>query len=107
MLKGEPLTVKVYADIINSLKLDSVTVLDPHSEVTPALINNCHVISNHSFIKEVVNIIDKEVVLISPDGGALKKIFSLSKSLGGLSVIECSKTRNTENGSLTGFKAYV
>ncbi len=40
MIKGEPLSVKVYADIINSLQIKKVVVFDPHSEVAPALLNN-------------------------------------------------------------------
>ena len=33
MIPGESLSVKVYADIINSLNFDSVIVFDPHSFV--------------------------------------------------------------------------
>jgi len=106
MIPGEPLTVKVYADIINALHLDRVTVFDPHSEVTPALLNNCEVISNHAFIQEVVNRIGGNVVLISPDGGALKKIYKVSEFLGGAPVVECSKSRDVKTGRLSGFKVY-
>lgn len=106
MVKGESLSVKVYADVINKLGFESVTVFDPHSEVTPALLNNCKVISNHRFISKVVKDIDAEVILISPDGGALKKIYKVSEFLGGLPVVECSKKRNVKNGKLEGFKVY-
>ena len=106
MVSGEALSVKVYADVINSLNLDSVTVFDPHSEVTAALLNNCTVITNHVFIQEVIKNINSEVLLISPDGGALKKIYKVSEFLGGLPVVECSKKRNVKNGKLEGFKVY-
>jgi ribose-phosphate pyrophosphokinase len=106
MIKGESLSVKVYADIINNLGLEKVFVFDPHSEVTPALLNNCEVIYNYDFIKEVINHIGKEVVLVSPDGGALKKIYKVSEALGGLSVIECSKSRDVKTGKLSGFQVY-
>ena len=106
MIPGESLSVKVYADLINGLHLDSVTVFDPHSEVTPALLNNCKVISNHTFIEQVIASINSEVILISPDGGALKKIYKVSEFLGGLPVVECSKKRNVKNGKLEGFKVY-
>ncbi len=104
---GEPLTVKLYADILNNLKLSQVIVFDPHSEVTPAVINNCKIISNHLFIKEVFDRIAKETLLVSPDGGALKKIYKVSEFLGGIEVIECSKKRNVKNGKLEGFKVYA
>lgn len=106
MVTGEPLTVKIYADIINSLQLSDITIFDPHSEVTPALLNNCIVVHNYGFIKKVIESIGQEVVLISPDGGALKKIYKLSENIGGLEVVECSKSRDVKTGKLSGFKVY-
>jgi ribose-phosphate pyrophosphokinase len=106
MIKGESLSVKVYADIINGLQLNKVFVFDAHSEVTPALVNNCEVIPNHTFIKEVLKVIGENVKLISPDGGALKKIYKVSEFLGGIDVVECSKSRDVKTGKLSGFKVY-
>jgi ribose-phosphate pyrophosphokinase len=106
MIKGESLSVKVYADIINGLQLNKVFVFDAHSEVTPALVNNCEVIPNHTFIKEVLKVIGENVKLISPDGGALKKIYKVSEFLGGIDVVECSKSRDVKTGRLSGFKVY-
>ncbi|WP_337041644.1 ribose-phosphate diphosphokinase [Emticicia sp. 17c] len=107
MIIGEPLTVKVYADIINALQLSKVLVFDPHSEVTPALLNNCEVIQNHGFIKKAIQIIGGNPLLISPDGGALKKIYKVSEYLGGFEVVECSKSRDVKTGKLSGFKVYA
>lgn len=106
MIPGEPLSVKVYADIINAMQLDKVIVFDAHSEVAPALVNNCQVIPNHTFIAAVLKIINTDVKLISPDGGALKKIYKVSEFLGGLDVVECSKSRDVKTGKLSGFKVY-
>ncbi len=106
MVSGEPLSVKIYAEILNHLNLASVTVFDPHSEVTPAVIDRCQAIPNHVFVKKVMEHIGKEVVLISPDGGALKKVYKVSEFLGGIEVIECSKKRNVKNGQLEGFAVY-
>ena len=106
MIKGEPLSVKVYADIINAMQFDKVFVFDAHSEVTPALVNNCEVIPNHTFIQTVIKSIGNEVKLISPDGGALKKIYKVSEFLGGVEVVECSKSRDVKTGRLSGFKVY-
>jgi ribose-phosphate pyrophosphokinase len=107
MVPGEPLSVKVYADIINQLKFDAVYVYDPHSEVTPALLHNCHVITNHTFIQEVIAAIPEPCILISPDGGALKKIYKVAAALGGVDVVECSKSRDVATGALSGFKVYA
>jgi ribose-phosphate pyrophosphokinase len=106
MIPGEPLSVKVYADILNAMNLNQVTVFDAHSEVTPALVNNCVVIPNHTFIAAVIKKIGNKVKLISPDGGALKKIYKVSEYLGGVEVVECSKSRDVKTGKLSGFKVY-
>ncbi len=107
MIKGEPLSVKVYADIVNGLGFKKVVVFDAHSEVTPAVLNHCKVVPNHDFIKKTIEIIGNQVVLISPDGGALKKIYKVSEFLGGVEVVECSKSRDVKTGKLTGFKVYA
>lgn len=107
MVKGEALSVKVYAELINNLKLNSVTIFDPHSEVTPALLNNCIVIENYTFIEKVTNQLSKDLLLISPDGGALKKIYKVAAYLQDYEVIECSKSRNVKTGKLSGFKVYT
>ncbi|UWY29050.1 ribose-phosphate diphosphokinase [Flavobacterium sp. TR2] len=106
MIPGEPLSVKVYADIINAMQLNKVFVFDAHSEVTPALLNNSTVIPNYTFIKAVLENIGNNVKLISPDGGALKKIYKVSEFLGGVEVVECSKSRDVKTGKLSGFKVY-
>ncbi|WP_316771427.1 ribose-phosphate diphosphokinase [Pedobacter frigiditerrae] len=107
MIAGEPLSVKVYADIINNLNFKKVFIFDAHSEVTPALLNNCEVITNHQFIKEVIDKINTDILLISPDGGALKKIYKVAEYLGGVEVVECSKSRDVKTGKLSGFRVYA
>jgi ribose-phosphate pyrophosphokinase len=107
MIKGEPLSVKVYADIINNLHFKKVKVFDAHSEVTPALLNHCEVVTNNKFIQKVIEYIGNDVLLISPDGGALKKIYKVSEFLGGVEVVECSKNRDVKTGKLKGFKVYA
>lgn len=104
MVTGEPLSVKVYAEIINSLKFDTVTIYDPHSDVAPALIDNVKVVNNHDFIRQVLGDIGKDVKLVAPDSGALKKIYMLSEYLGGMDVVECTKSRDVATGKLSGFK---
>ncbi len=107
MVPGEPLSVKIYADIINQLGLKKVLVFDPHSEVVPALVHNIVTVANYRFVQQVIEQIGEEVVLVSPDGGALKKIYKVSEALGGLAVVECSKHRDVRSGKLLGFKVYA
>ncbi|MEW7291736.1 ribose-phosphate diphosphokinase [Aquimarina sp. 2304DJ70-9] len=106
MVSGEALSVKVYADIINAQNYNKVTIFDPHSEVTPALLNNVKVIQNYEFVQQCLQTIDEEVALVAPDGGALKKIYKVSEYLGGVEVIECSKKRDVKTGELSGFRVY-
>lgn len=106
MIPGEPLSVKVYAGIINAFGFKKVMVYDAHSEVTPAVLDHPDIISNHRFIQQVLDHLGSDVLLISPDGGALKKIYKLSEFLGGIPVIECSKSRDVMTGKLTGFQVY-
>lgn len=107
MVNGEPLSVKVYANLINAVQLNKVSVFDPHSEVTPALIDNCEVIDNDQFIEKVAEKINSDLWLVSPDGGALKKIHKVAKHLNKYEVIECSKSRDVSTGKITGFQVYA
>ncbi|RYF50195.1 MAG: ribose-phosphate pyrophosphokinase, partial [Cytophagaceae bacterium] len=79
MVPGEPLSVRVYADLINAQHYEHVYVYDPHSDVTPALLNNVQVIDNQLFVATVLTHFDpNRLCLVSPDAGALKKIHKLS-----------------------------
>lgn len=104
MTNGESLSCKVYAQVINSIGADEVVIYDAHSDVSPALIDNCVNYSNHAFIRQVISILGDDVLLISPDGGALKKIYKVSEALGNIEVIECSKTRDVKTGRLSNFR---
>ncbi len=107
MIKGESLTVKVYADIINKLQLQKVTIYDPHSEVTDAVVNKSEIINNHTFIKKITQQLKTNLLLVSPDGGALKKIYKVAAYLKDYEVIECSKSRNVKTGKIKYFKVYA
>lgn len=83
MTPGEPLSVKVFARIINQLELNRVIVFDAHSDVSPALIDRCVNITNHDMVATLLKELDlKDYVLVSPDLGAYKKIDKLAQKLG-------------------------
>lgn len=97
--RGECFSLSVFANLINSIDADKVIITDPHSDVTPALIKNCEVIPQHqalSFIFENKS----DFWLVSPDSGALKKIYKLAAKVSPYGVIECSKLRNTATGEI-------
>lgn len=90
---------EVVAPIINLQNYRSVITLDPHSDVLEAVINNFDKIDNSSLVKSALSIInkmdsDKLQNLISPDAGALKKIYPLAKRFNFTSVITASKVRD-------------
>lgn len=107
MVPGEPLSVKVYANLLNNAGVNWVTVYDAHSEVTAAVLDRCTIIPNHTFIEKVLKDLSDDTLLISPDGGALKKIYKVSTYLGGREVVEGSKQRDVKTGKLKAFKVYA
>lgn len=121
---GEPLSVKVYADLINSMEFDKVVVFDPHSDVTPALINNVEVVDNCDFVGLVFSrlngeIVDgkstdflKRAVLVSPDAGSNKKVANAAKYLytrgyKDVPVVRADKLRNVATGEIIETTVYV
>jgi len=83
MVPGEPLSVKVMANIINGLSLNKVFVFDAHSDVSVALLNNCHNISNEDMVKFFLRELSlDDYALVSPDLGAYKKVDKLAQKLG-------------------------
>jgi ribose-phosphate pyrophosphokinase len=104
---GESLSLKVFTDLINSLKFPVVYIDDPHSDVTTALLDRVEVNEQHELL--VPLILGSDIgpfYLVAPDAGALKKTHKLAKALSFLKpclgVIESSKERNTATGEITG-----
>jgi ribose-phosphate pyrophosphokinase len=108
MVPGEPLSVQVFARMINSAGFSRVSVFDPHSDVTPALLDRCRVIDNHAFIRQAIGEIHdaKNLVLVAPDAGASKKIHRLANALDWPHVVQCHKIRDTGTGQLSGARVF-
>lgn len=110
-IDGEAFTLKVFADLINSQNFNSVTILDPHSYVGPALINNTKIVKNHVFIEMMLKDLNvkNKLHLISPDAGANKKTNELYSKYHKYfkSLIKCDKTRNIKTGELSGFEVFT
>lgn len=91
---GEPHSIKVFAGLLNSLKFNNIYTLDPHSDVTPALIDNLVVMEQH----EVWRNNYEGKVLVAPDAGALKKIYKFNHP----HVACLNKKRDVTNGAILG-----
>lgn len=67
-------TLKYFAEIINDLDFDSVTVLDPHSSVSEALIDRIIVESPANTVKRIVGCLGcDDLTMFYPDEGAMKR----------------------------------
>lgn len=107
---GEALSVKVLSNIINSQSYRSVTVWDPHSDVTAALLCNVKILEPVYFLRESPDSVwDKDTVLVAPDAGAIKKVAKLCYQLHfgiPLQMVRADKTRDTKTGALSGTVVY-
>lgn len=102
---GEACSVKVMADFINAMNFDRVTIFDPHSDVTSALINNVYPIKQSRIVKGIFletetpfDLKLEDVVVVAPDAGALKKAFEVPAQ----SYIVLTKNRDVTNGKILG-----
>src|SRR5574343_282394 len=102
MSKNESFSLRVIANLLNSQNYTKVYLFDAYSDVSSILINNSVDISNHEFVRTVLN--DNNIsnsLLVSPDAGAYKKIYKLAEYLGYTDdIIMCNKVRNLSDGSI-------
>lgn len=111
---GESLTVKVFADLINSVGFEDVVIYSPHSEVTPALLNNVTELDlDADYIKRIVKQFHAAgwgaINIVCPDAGAGKRVGKLAKVVANeyldlkVNLIRCEKVRDVSNGQLKEF----
>ena len=97
---------QVICPIINSQNFFTVIVLDPHSDVLEACLNNYEKIDNHLLVKQALTLIDNKndarerVCLVSPDAGAYKKIFDVAKKFDINRIITATKVRDLKTGKI-------
>lgn len=92
--KQEVFTLKTFCNLINSVGFSKVRVLDPHSDVSAALINNIEI--TPTLARRVYDFYpqDKNFLVMYPDAGAAKK-FNISKE-----YIVGNKARDWSTGSI-------
>jgi ribose-phosphate pyrophosphokinase len=96
-------TAKSVAKEINMRGFYRTVVLDPHSDVAPALIDNCKVVKSYE-VKQIVSVLKAHNYdcVISPDAGAEKRATGMAKALG-VPLYHAWKTRDVSNGNINGF----
>jgi ribose-phosphate pyrophosphokinase len=107
---GEALSIRAFADIINSLNFASVVVFDPHSEVSSALIKRSIVTPRSQLMRQheaVYNWICKggwdtnPIYLVSPDAGSVKKSYEIAKVFPQFTgIIFAEKVRDVSSGNI-------
>lgn len=97
-------TLKYVAEIINSLNFNQVRIYEPHSDVTPALIDRCVVIDNSKIMAKnrIKSLIDynyekaEDIYLVFPDASAEKRY---NKGVWN-NTLTCIKRRDFETGKI-------
>jgi ribose-phosphate pyrophosphokinase len=102
-------TVKSVANEINARGFKNVVMLDPHSMVAPALIENSRVVNITDIMKPSETKTKASMFggwdgVIAPDAGAAKRAFEVSQFLG-VEFYQAEKHRDVVTGKLTGFIA--
>lgn len=107
--RGAPLTVAVYCNIINSLGYDMISTVDPHSDVTAALLNGyVNVVEQHDVMYHANSQFKLDRIydyVIAPDAGAMKKAYKVAKELKA-ELVSAEKHRDVTTGELDGFKLH-
>ena len=97
-------TLKYFAEMINSLNYTRVTVLDPHSYVSEALIDHINIQTPKAYVEKVVQQItgdaQEKVILFYPDEGAMKRYSAMFDR----PYVFGMKKRNWTNGQIQGLE---
>lgn len=96
-------TLKSVARMINERGFEKVTVVDPHSMVTSALIDRCRVVTAADIFKTLgSNWKGTYDGVIAPDAGAAKRAFDVAQVMG-VEFVQAEKHRDVTTGKLSGF----
>ena len=95
---GESFSLKVFTNLINSLGFDQIQTWDNHSDVSSALLNNCHNFPVDKLLTDVTAERHFDF-FISPDAGANKKVQSCSKQ-SNVPMLRADKIRDTATGKI-------
>ena len=116
MVDGEPFALQVAAQLINTCGFSKISIDDPHSDVLAGMFQPGVLVVRPQW-ELWGKLIGKEIMidesraydgmpksypngcLVSPDAGALKKIYKLAKKLN-LPVVEAAKQRDVATGEI-------
>lgn len=99
---GSPFTLKYVANFINNLGFNKITVIEPHSDVTLALLDNAE--ANYinfdlvERVKDMIGFDENNDYLMFPDAGASKRYSKMKAK----NVVVGNKVRDFETGEIKG-----
>jgi ribose-phosphate pyrophosphokinase len=104
---GEALGAAVFCKLINDQDYASVTVVEPHSDVTPALLQRTRIVDASAFLAAALRApqFERGVTLLAPDAGAHKRVQALAKKLKVPDVLFAQKVRDPRTGRITETRA--
>jgi len=103
----------VICPIINLQKFNKVIVMDPHSDVLEACLDNFESVPNFGIVQfalvdyfvtvlKIPNADYTNVEFVSPDAGSLKKVYAVAENMGfQKDIIIASKHRDITTGNIT------
>lgn len=99
----ENFSLKHFCDTINWLNFNEVWICDPHSNVTPALLNRVYVQDNSFLINYAKNNIgSNDLIAFYPDEGAMKRYSDRADLPYAFGI----KKRNWEDGKILGLDIF-
>jgi ribose-phosphate pyrophosphokinase len=105
--RDEPFSLRIIAEMLNSMMLESITFWDAHSEISEVLVDESKSLPQGMFLHNVVGALTQDlgrtnIVVVSPDAGAHKKTFDACSSCGLSDIAKFVKNRDTATGKLSG-----
>jgi len=109
---GEAFSSEVFSKLINSLSIDKINVLDPHSKISSSKFNaRTFINTQQDMLVRIPWMMDyfpkhggkREITLVAPDKGATGKVNEAAEALEIIDTIQGLKIRDPKSGNLSGF----
>jgi ribose-phosphate pyrophosphokinase len=102
-IDGFMFSLKYFCQLINDLKFTKVIVLDPHSNVSTALLDRCSEISIQNYV-DYVRTTNKVDYIFYPDNGACKRYSEILKFPNNITYFYGNKKRNLQTGEIIDYQ---
>jgi ribose-phosphate pyrophosphokinase len=100
-IEGYMFSLKYFCQLINDLKFDRVLILDPHSNVTTALLDRCTEIKMQDNVYKILSSVAIDYVFY-PDNGAMKRYSEILKTQ--RPYFYGNKKRNLQTGEIISYE---